>query len=469
MSSRDTDMTQGSVGGLLWRVSAPMSLGILGVLMVGLADAFFLARVGEVELAAVGFVYPVIVAVSAFSIGMSAGANTVLSQAIGRTESGNSLACRALHAVGFGALIGLGAGSALWLVAPVLFTALGAKGEVHAAILAYLPWWAASFPILVVTMILNAAFRAGGDGLTPSALMVATAVVNIAMTSLLVFGIGTIEGLGMAGAGIATLAARMLVGVLALGIAIRRGTIAFGAHTARGFTRSVRDIAAIGLPAAASRAVNPAGMALVTAAAATLGDAAVAGFGAAARVQALCLVPFFALSTGLAPIIGQAWGADMQGRARHALRLSVGFALGYGLCAAIVLWILADPIAQLMTDDGTAASYTAQYLTIVGWSLGGYGLVVTVNAALTARSKPGWALGLSLTRIGVIYVPLAWLGALTLGFTGILLAAVAANVIAAWLGTVFAQANSLLALRALPIRAPSDRLAHLRRNRHARG
>lgn len=217
MSSRDTDMTQGSVGGLLWRVSAPMSLGILGVLMVGLADAFFLARVGEVELAAVGFVYPVIVAVSAFSIGMSAGANTVLSQAIGRTESGNSLSCRALHAVGFGALIGLGVGSALWLVAPVLFTALGARGEVHAAILAYLPWWAASFPILVVTMILNAAFRAGGDGLTPSALMVATAVVNIAMTPLLVFGIGTIEGLGMAGAGIATLAARMLVGVLALG------------------------------------------------------------------------------------------------------------------------------------------------------------------------------------------------------------------------------------------------------------
>jgi len=58
-----------------------MSLGILGVLLVGLADAHFLfSRAGGAELAAIGFIYPVIVAISAFSVGMSAGANTALSQ-----------------------------------------------------------------------------------------------------------------------------------------------------------------------------------------------------------------------------------------------------------------------------------------------------------------------------------------------------------------------------------------------------
>ena len=40
----DQDLNSGSVGRALVRVSAPMTLGILGVLSVGLADAFFLAR-----------------------------------------------------------------------------------------------------------------------------------------------------------------------------------------------------------------------------------------------------------------------------------------------------------------------------------------------------------------------------------------------------------------------------------------
>ena len=58
------DLNSGPVSRKLVQVSAPMSLGILGVLLVGLSDAFFLARLGEAQLAAIGFVYPVIVAVS---------------------------------------------------------------------------------------------------------------------------------------------------------------------------------------------------------------------------------------------------------------------------------------------------------------------------------------------------------------------------------------------------------------------
>ena len=57
MSGSGSDnMTRTPVARALLTISAPMSVGILGVLLVGLADAFFLARVGSVELAAIGFV-----------------------------------------------------------------------------------------------------------------------------------------------------------------------------------------------------------------------------------------------------------------------------------------------------------------------------------------------------------------------------------------------------------------------------
>lgn len=107
------DITRTPVARALLRISAPMSLGILGVLLIGLADAFFLARVGGTELAAIGFVYPVIVAVSAFAIGISAGANAALSQAIGRDAPPRHVARTAFHAAALGAAIGLAIAAAL--------------------------------------------------------------------------------------------------------------------------------------------------------------------------------------------------------------------------------------------------------------------------------------------------------------------------------------------------------------------
>ncbi len=466
MHDDDTDLTQGSVARQILRVSAPMALGILGVLAVGLADAFFLARVGDAELAAIGFVYPVIVAVSAFAIGMSAGANAVLSQAMGRGEDDRRVARLALHATVFGLLLGGSIGLVLFLAAPVMFPLLGAEGDVQSRIMDYLPWWAASFPVLVTTMILNASFRAAGDGATPSGIMVLTAILNIGLTPALVFGLGPAEALGMAGAGLSTLAARTFAVALALFLAIRRGRLRAGAHAARGAVDSVRRIVSVGLPAAASRGVNPAGMALVTAAVATLGDAAVGGFGAAARIQAVALVPFFALASGIAPVIGQAWGAERRDRAREAVRLGAIFAVLYGLAVATVLWGFAGPLARLMTASGAAAGYTADYMRIVGWSLAGYGIVVATNAALTARSRSGWALGLSLARIGLLYVPLAWAGVSLAGYTGILVAAVTANLLAAWGAAVAAHANGLVRAGAGAVAIPARGLASMTGAKH---
>ena len=90
----------------------------------------------------------------------------------------------------------------------------------------------------------------------------------------------------------------------------------------------------------------------------------------------------------------------------------------------------AEPLAHAMTGGGDSTSFAAQYLRVVGWSLGGYGLAATANAAMTSRSEARWAVALSLLRIGVLYIPLAWLCVWTLGYTGILAAAITSNIAA---------------------------------------
>ncbi|HCY56283.1 MAG TPA: MATE family efflux transporter, partial [Oceanicaulis sp.] len=86
----------------------------------------------------------------------------------------------------------------------------------------------------------------------------------------------------------------------------------------------------IGAPAAGSNMINPMAMTLVFAAAAQFGEPVVAGFGVAGRVEALALIPLFALSGSIGPVTGQNGGAGHIERVREAFRSAFLFCAGWG-------------------------------------------------------------------------------------------------------------------------------------------
>lgn len=436
-----------------------MTIGILGVLTVGLADAWFLARAGETELTAIGFIYPVIVAITSLSIGLGAGTSAVVSQALGRSGGDDATSARlALHSLIIGSCVGVATALAFWLLAPGLFSLMGAEGAVLEAVLGYVPYWCLSFPPMVAGMALNAVYRAGGESQIAATVMLLQSVLNVALDPLFIFGAGPVPALGIEGAGLATLIARV-IGFAGLALfALRTGRLCLKAAAMRDFRGSLRAIVKVGGPAALSNAINPAGMALVTSAVAVIGDTAVAGFGAATRVQSLVFVPMLALSAGIGPVVGQAWGADRQDRARATVRLTFWLCTGYGAALCAVLFLFADPVARLVADGQAAAEYAAQYLRVVAVSFFGYGILVTANAAMNARDRAVWSMALSAARIALFYVPLAWVGAYVAGFSGVLMAAVAANLAAVWGALVLCQAVGLLDLRLGVVRGPAARL-----------
>jgi putative MATE family efflux protein len=408
-----------------------MSFGIFSVIAVGLADAYFLGQVSGAALAAVGFIYPVITALTSLSIGLSAGANAALSQRIGAGADDDDTQRLGLHAIGLGVLLSLLIAAVIWVTFPALFGALGAKGDVAVEVAAYMPLWAISFPFLVTMMITNSVFRAHGDGATSAAIMIVAAFFGIALNPLLIFGWGPIPEMATAGAALATLIGRIVAMALALWIAWRRGLLGVCGHLLTGVFKSCAKILKVGVPASVSNAINPAGMALVTAAVATVGDAAVAGFGAAGRVQSILLVPLMALSSGIGPVVGQNWGAQKTDRAQGATGWAFGFCAVYGLALGVGLMIYATPISALLASGEDDLAYAAQYLRIVGLTMFGYGIIVIANSAMNARDKALWSMSLSLGRIFVIYLPLAWIGVALMGYTGIVIAAAFANIIGA--------------------------------------
>ncbi|MBS1304241.1 MATE family efflux transporter [Loktanella sp. SALINAS62] len=411
-----------------------MMIGIMATLSVGLADAYFLAQLGGAPLAAVGFIYPVTATVTSLSIGLSAGANATVSQAIGAKAQDRNPTRIGLHAVGLGLVLALIVSGLIFVTYPTLFALLGAQDDAAAEIALFMPWWCAAFPFLVVQMQVSALFRAHGSSVVPAVLLTVGAIVNIALDPLLIFT----AGLGTEGAALATFIARASFAVLGVGYAVRTGVLVWCPNVTRDLWWSIKELFKVGGPAAFSNAINPAGMAAVTAAVATVGTEAVAGFGAATRVQQLALVPMLALSAGIGPIVGQNWGGGDTSRAAQALQAALAFCVCYGVAIGVALFMFASTLSDWLASAGPAADYAAIYLRIVGWSLFGYGFVVVINAAMNARSRAVWSMVLSLGRIGLFYIPLAWLGVSLMDFKGITLAAAAANVAAATVGVFFA-------------------------------
>lgn len=444
MPDTSKDLTQGPVWRALTEMSAPMVLGIVAVISVGLADAYFLGQLGGAPLAAIGFVYPVTAAIASLAIGLSAGANATVSQAIGRGESDQVTGRIGLHATGLGVLLSAVVAGLIYQYFPTLFMLLGAQDNVMDEIRLFMPWWCLSFPFLVLMMLINALFRAHGDARVSAAIMVGTAVVNIGLDPALIFGWGPLPALGTEGAAMATFIARLVAAVGALGYAIRLGLLRLGEAPLKDLGWSLTELTKVGGPAALSNAINPAGMAAVTAAVATLGENAVGGFGAATRVQSLLLVPMLALSAGIGPVVGQNWGADQQDRAARTVHVAIAFCLGYGAIIGLGLALLGPVIANLLVADPDIATFAATYLGVVGWSLFGYGILATANAAMNARSQAVWSMALSLGRILLVYLPAAWAGATVFGFVGISAAAVAANLLAAGAAIAALHHNGLL-------------------------
>ena len=83
MESKQARLTSGPVGRQLVDMAVPVLFGIFTMMLQGLVDAYFIGRVGDTELAALGFAFPILMIVSSVAIGLGAGTSSVVARAIG--------------------------------------------------------------------------------------------------------------------------------------------------------------------------------------------------------------------------------------------------------------------------------------------------------------------------------------------------------------------------------------------------
>lgn len=424
------DLTNGSIKNHLIRLTIPMIWGLFAVIAVQLADTYFISLMDDTDiLAGISLTFPVTMIISHIVFGINIAMSSNVSRLLGANKRDEAKVI-VLH----GILMAFAASSVIaigtYLSLEPIFKLLGADETTLPTIQQYMPVWLIASAILAIPVNSNSAVRASGNTFTPAMVMTCIALVNFILDPLLIFGLFGFPELGVKGAAIATLIAYCCGLVFALYIMLTKEKLIAvdGLHLDK-FKASLKKLGVIAIPAGIANIIGPGTNAVVMAMLAKYGNEAVAAMGIVSRIEAFSLILVLALATGMAPIIGQNWGAEKFDRVHRTINLAIIFNLIWSLCVAIILGMSALQIAGAFSDDPAVIYYAKLYFWIVPISFAFGNLVFGWSSAFNAMGLPKKAFMMIFVKSIIITVPAVLLGAKFGGVIGIFIALMAANFI----------------------------------------
>lgn len=421
--------TEGAVSRQLYLMTVPMVWGLLATMSFNAADTFFVAQLGAAPLAAMSFTFPVVMAVTSLAIGLGAGISSVIARTIGqgKADDARRMASDTLVLAGLIAVLLMLLG---WLSVDWLFLLMGASRELLPLIREYMLVWYLNVPLLLIPMAMSALLRSTGNSGINGTLMVFSALLNIALDPLLIFGLWGFPRLDIAGAAWATFVCRLIVmPIFFYWVSIKLDLLAKPSVSLHRVLQSWRAILHVGLPAMATNMIIPFASGLTVSLVAKHGIDAVAGYGVAMRIEPLMLVIFYAISGVVGPFLGQNMAPELQHRQQELRRVILKFCLWLGLCLAVFLYVFAAPIIAWFSDSPVVMQVALSYLLIVPISYGIYGVVMSVNAGFNGLGMPMPSMVISTSRVLLVYFPMALMMQSFWGIKGLFIATALSNVV----------------------------------------
>ena len=117
------------------------------------------------------------------------------------------------------------------------------------------------------------------------------------------------------------------------------------------------------------------------------GEYATAGYGAASRFEQILFLPVLGINTAIISIIAQNYGAMKFNRIRETFFTAIKYALSIMIFAAFFVFISADIVTSLFSNNPEVIDYGSRYLRISAIVLPAYPLFFISNGFFMALKK----------------------------------------------------------------------------------
>lgn len=399
----------------LRRLLVPLMIEQALAMTIGMADTVMVASCSEAAVSGVSLIDSVNAVFLWLFPALATGGGVVLAQYIGHGEEENarrSVGQLTLLLVGFSLVVSL----LFLLLRDQLLVLL--FGQIEPQVMDYARTYFTvsifSYPFLALYNVGASVFRAVGNSKLSMTVSTASNVLNLIGNAVLIYGFG----LEVLGAGLATLAARVLGAVIMVRRLLRPDcTVGLRSPADLRFQKNMfRRILHIGIPSGLESAAFNIGKLLVASLVSTLATTAITANAVMNTLQSIILIPTSAIHLAAVPIVGQCLGAGKTGDARYYTRWLVGLAYFCLFITAGGTLLFAGPILSLFKltpETAAVALRLLRFYFCIVVTL--YPLAFTVTPCLRAAGDVRFCLigamtGMWLGRIlcSHLFVSLGW-------------------------------------------------------------
>lgn len=397
-------------------------IGQLGIIILSFADTMMVGRCGTAELGAASFVNNMFNLVIVFSTGFSYGLTPFVGNHYGRGENAsvgrilkNALAVNAVVAAGLMALMF------------VLYLNIHRLGQPAELLPLMRPYYIVLLISLLFVLLFNA-FKQFADGITdtvtPMVILLGGNVVNIFLNWILIYGKWGMPRMGLLGAGVATLTARVLMllcFVVVFFVAKRYRPYVQGFKDAAVNRKDFAALNKMGMPVGLQMGMETASFSLSTIMVGWLGTVALAAHQVMLTVGQLGFMMYYGMAAAVAVRASNFHGQGDMLRVRE--NVSAGFKIILVMAAAvsIPLLIMRNSLGFLFADSAEVAAMVAQLVIPFAIYQFGDGLQCNYSNALRGISDVKMVMVYAFIAYFLISLPSAYIFGFVLdwGLTGI--------------------------------------------------
>ncbi len=415
----DTFMKTRPVFPLLMSMALPNVLSMLVNSLYNIVDSLFVAQISEQAMTALSLVYPIQNFVNAVSIGFGVGINAQISFYLGAGDHEKADAA-ATHGMMFSVLHG----ALAMLICPLIMPSFLARFTSDADVISMGMTYSLIVFLFSIINMASLAFEkmfqsVGRMKVTMTALIMGC-VCNILLDPLLIFGVGSLPALGIAGAALATGIGQLLTLCVYLFIYLRTE---LPVHLRKSMLRpnAALDgkLYGIGIPAILNLALPSLLVTFLNSLLAAFSQSYVVVLGIYYKLQTFLYLPASGLVQGMRPLIGYNYGANEHKRVSKLYELTLILSVGIMAVGTLICLFASKPLIALFSTnpETIAIGQTALRIICIGFVVSS--VSTTSSGALEGLGKGVESLVISLCRYVIFIMPLAWLLCRSFGPTGV--------------------------------------------------
>ena len=390
-----------------WSIAWPLIIAEAVDSILSITDTFFVSRLGDEAVAAVGLAGYASWVFFVFTQLFYMGSMIIAAQAYGARlydkasrAIGESLTSAVLFTSISTAMVFLVAGDIVSLLAG---SEVSSKLIVDAT--NYLQVRVLGLPVLSAAMVLGAGFRAIGDTKPSMVATLVSAIANIILDPILIFGLLGFPPMGVLGAAIASFIATWF-SMVAYMLFIRR--LPFSVKPLRPGKEAWAAFK-LGLPAMIERLVFALGNMAYIGAIARCGKTPLAAHTIGIRIEAFAYLPAFAVSIATISMVGQSVGKGDLDEAKkigwELIKINTLFMTVMG----VILVVIAPYAPMVFTDNDETHRLAMIYLILAGISEPALGAAMSASSAIRGAGNTITPTIINVSSLYTLRVTLAYI------------------------------------------------------------